>query len=146
MREWLRVRRLNRLVDFGLEYGVAVYYKKESDSDVWASWPDEPEEKTTEQRHDAAQKTIESLWNQSPAKVHRAYRWGRQVIRRYAVKETLSARVNDSIVATFRTEIMVELYRSGREDHPLYTSIAATASMSELKVLKKEVASLKQVR
>lgn len=87
-------------------------------------------------------KSLNALKTKNRTVVARAYRFLKTTHRELSFSNELTARINETSVKAMRSEIMVELYRTGNTEHPLYAVLAETESVKVLKSLRKEVAAI----
>lgn len=123
------------MVDVGLTQGITVSYSDQ----IWVHWPEVPEERTTEYCREAALKTIENFGTASYERVRKAYRFLMQLLPQIETKTNLVRQVEEATTSALRTEVMVKLFQSGREDHPLYAVLAGSDSYTQITGIGREI-------
>ncbi len=137
-----RLRHLEFIVDSGMTYGVGAFAERNrfNEIEIWCRHPDGPEDLTVESRYEVAENSITTLATVSDTKVAEAYRFTKRILAGVQVKQDLLMRIEKQAADALRAEVMVELFKSGREDHPAYAVLAASTQMSQIRSIKAELA------
>jgi len=138
--EWHRRRLLEKVVDMSMQYGVLIYYTNPyysyNDPELKVKVPETDYQRTVEGRHETARRTIQELSSKPLQDVRRAYRRARRSGANLDVQTALYNRVDEEAVSAMRTDAMVTLLRTGREDHPAYVMLAEASTVDEIKSIK----------